>query len=91
MFSDLSWNSMFSNRKRKVSVTKSHPPWTAVFFAVEFDCVNSRMSLIPSEIFLQHVLATLSNNMAPQTYTAKITEDRKSSLYCAYSPSLVKI
>lgn len=82
---------MFSNRKRKVSVTKLHPPWIAVFFAIEFDCVNSCISLIPSEISVKLMLVTLSNNMAPQTYTAKITEDRKPSMYCAYSPSLVKI
>jgi len=49
------------------------------------------LTVIPSEISVKLVLVTLSNKMAPQTYTAKITEDRKPFLYCAYSPSLVKI
>lgn len=77
-----------------MSVTKlqtKHPPWVAVFFAFEFDFVNSRVSLIPSEIPVKVMLATLSNNMAPKTYTAKINEDRKPPMYFAYSPSLVKI
>lgn len=85
---------MFSNRKRKVSVTKlqiKHLPWVAVLFAFEFDFVNSRVSLIPSEISVKIMLATLSNNMAPKTYTAKITEERKPPMYFAYSPRLVKI
>jgi len=70
---------VFSDRKLKVSVTKlqtKHPPWVAVLFAFEFDFVNSRVSLIPSEISVKLMLATLSNNMAPKTYTAKITEER---------------
>jgi hypothetical protein len=53
-----------------------HPPWVAVLFAFEFDFVNRRVSLIPSEISVKLLLAALSNNMAPKTYTAKITEKR---------------
>lgn len=57
-----------------------------MFFAVEFDCVNSCISLIPSEISVKLMLVTLGNNMAPQTYTAKITEDRKpSNVLCLQS------
>ena len=85
---------MFSNRESKVSVTKlqtKHPPWVAVFFAFEFDFVNSRVSLIPSEISVNLMLATLNNNMAPKTYTAKVTGDRKPPMYVDYSHSLVKI
>jgi hypothetical protein len=77
-----------------VSVTKlqtKHPPWVALFFAFESDFVNSRVSLILSEISVKLMLAPLSNNMTPKTYTAKIIEDRKPPMYFAYNPSLVKI
>jgi hypothetical protein len=53
--------------------------------------VDSRVSLIPSEISVKIMLAALSKNMAPKTYTAKITEEREPPVYFAYSPSLVKI
>jgi hypothetical protein len=77
-----------------VSVTKlqtKHPPLVAVVFAFEFACVTSRISLIPSEISVKLMLETLSDNMAPKMYTAKIAEDRKPPMCLVYIPILVNI
>ena len=58
-----------------IKLQTKHPPWVAMLFVFEFDFVNTSVSLIPSEISVKLMLAKLSNNMAPKTYTAKVIED----------------